>query len=207
MKKLSALDLTDLRLKVLANARGCWCSFVAWDHLSRSRESSEIASLFYSTKWQFLPFEGHLFEDVLLRLVVLFDDKDLDQVSFGAYRARDSSFPVVEPEYAAVIARVRCIRHNAIAHWNAQENLSGWLAKFQLRVEDIELLFACIRKQHDLLLSLELSNPPDTFRILENRTRASIEEFIGVLRDSAKYKLVDPESKDRADKFYEIANL
>ena len=198
-------DLGELRGKILANARGCWCSFVTWDQLSKSRETSEVASLFYSTKWQLLPFESGLFVDVLLRMVVLFDDRP-DQVSFHAYRVVDKSLPKVDPKYEDAIRRIRCIRHNAIAHWNSQQNLSGWLAKFQLSIADVELALACVRELHDFLLALELANPPDTFGILETGGRKDMDEFIEVLRDAARFKLVDARSREQANALYELAN-
>jgi hypothetical protein len=203
--KTNQVDLGELRGKVLANARACWCSFVTWDQLSRSREQSEVASLFYSTKWQFLPFENGLFVDVLIRMVVLFDDKP-DQVSFHAYRGVDKSLPNVDSKYLDAIRRIRCIRHNAIAHWNSQQNLSGWIATFQLSITDVELALACVRELHDFLLALQLAEPPDKFGILEISTRNEINEFIEVLRDAARFKLVDAQSRDQANALYAVVN-
>lgn len=139
-------------------------------------------------------------------MVVLFDDKERDQVSFHAYRAVDKSLPKVDPKYDDAIRRIRCIRHNAVAHWNSQQNVSGWLEKFQLSITDVESALACIRELHDFLLALEHAKPPDTFAILEIGTRKKIDEFIEVLRDAARFKLVDAPARYQANARYEAAN-
>jgi hypothetical protein len=205
MSKSSKICSADLREKVLANARECWLSFVAWDQLSRSRELPDVPSLFFSTQWQFLPFEKGLFVDVLIRMVVLFDN-DADQVSFNAYRKLDPSLPAVDPKYAAAIKRVQSIRHNAVAHWNSQQNLSGWLSKFELSVNDIELVLMCVREQHDFLLAMKLENPPDTFAILDKSERKAMDAFIEVLRDAARFRLVDAQQRAEATAYYTRAN-
>jgi hypothetical protein len=136
---------------------------------------------------------------------VLFDDKEPDQVSFDAYRQLDSSFREIDKTtYGAAIQKIRCIRHNAIAHWNSKNTLHGWLKKFSLATDDIELALRCVRELHDYLRGIDLADDFDLFAKIEKQTRREIDDFIEKLRDSRRFLFVDAEAKKNAIEMYEV---
>jgi hypothetical protein len=64
----------------------------------------------------------------------------------------------------------------------------------------------CVREQHDFLLAMKLENPPDTFAILDKSERKAMDAFIEVLRDAARFRLVDAQQRAEATAYYTRAN-
>lgn len=201
-----SVDLNKLGGRVLSNARDCWSSFVAWDRFSSGRETSEIEGLLRVSGWSFLPFEAHLSADVVIRLAILFDSRYANQASFHAYRKAGGALSNVDSAHKNRLTNLLKVRHHAVAHWNAEQSVAEWIAASGLKFEDVKQLLGEVRRLHDELLALELASPPDTFEILRVQTLAKVDAFVDVLRDGARFKLVEPNARERAKTYYSFGS-